>query len=497
MAQQALSTGTTTKRRVLFGLLAADGWAWASVKAAFWFVVMVMMLAYLPDRAYYFTVFPTIDLGVNPAYPPSSYVTPINLCPPSNANLPCPAPEGALVPWQLSPAEISLPAGRTDGALVQVGTKLLFIGGSDGKTASADVYVAEIVNGSSFDKWKAGPRLPDARARAGVAFANGAVFIVGGQDASGKPSTTVYELTPNTQTGDLGAWKTVDGAALPAGRTAAALAIAPDGLMLLGGDDASGKPTTTVWKSTFDSTGQPTAWAANAPLIAPRAGALAAVVGNYIWVYGGSDAGGPTRIVERGLIKTPPAPSPAQPGQAAPASSVVQWAVQAADAPVNLPVARTDASGFSSNGAIYLAGGSDGTAPKGEVYWAIPDANGDIAGWQHLPAGDLPAQGLAGSAAAISGATVFLVGGTTSGGVIAEATRANISPQPPFFQLGLLGATIPGLAIQGEIGQQLGYLNAAAVGTADFVLLLVVGYLMAHPQKMRALLERIRRRRAS
>src|SRR5512144_2364609 len=153
MAQQALSTGTT-RRRVLFGLLAADGWTWATIKAAFWFVVIVMLLGYLPDRAYYFTVFPTIDVGVNPANPPASYVTPVNLCPAENAGLPCPAPGGAMVPWQLSPAEISLPGGRTDGAAVQVGTKLLFIGGSDGKTASADVYVAELVNGSSFDKWK-------------------------------------------------------------------------------------------------------------------------------------------------------------------------------------------------------------------------------------------------------------------------------------------------------------------------------------------------------
>ena len=496
MAQHALSTGATTKRRVLFGMLAADGWIWASVKAVFWFVVIIMVLAYLPDRAYYFTVFPTIDLGVNPAYPPSSYVTPINLCPPSNATLPCPAPQGAVVPWQLSPTEISLPAGRTDGALVQAGTKLLFIGGSDGKSATADVYVAEIVDGSSFDKWKAGPKLPDARARAGVVFASGNIFVVGGQDAGGKPTTTVYELSPNSQTGDLGTWKTLDSAALPAPRTAAALAVAPDGLVLVGGDGGSG-PTTTVWKSTFDSKGQPTAWAANAPLIAPRSGALAAVVGSYLWVYGGRDASGPTRIVQRGLIQTPPAPSPAQPGQAAPASSVVQWAVQAADSKVNLPVARTDASGFAANGTIYLAGGSDGTSPKGEVYWAIPDGSGNITTWDHVPAADLPAQGLAGSAAAVSGSTVFLVGGTTSGGIIAQATRANLSPQPPFFQLGLLGATIPGLAIQGEIGQQLGYLNAAGVGTVDFILLLVIGYALAHRQKTRAFLERLRRRRAA
>ncbi len=491
MAQQTLSTGAMTQRRVLFGLLAADGWTWAAIKATFWFVVIIMMLGYLPDRAYYFTVFPTIDLGVNPAYPPSSYVTPVNLCAPSNAGLPCPPPPGSLVPWQLSPAEISLPAGRTDGALVQVGTKLLFIGGSDGRTAVADVYVADLVNGSSFDKWKAGPKLPAPRTTAGVAFANGSIFVVGGEDDTGKATTTVYELTPNSQTGDLGDWKTLDKAVLPAPRSGGSLAVATDGLILVGGSDGTA-PTTTVWKANFDAQGAPGAWAAQAPLISPRTQALAREIGSFLWVWGGSDANGPTAIVQRGTINTPTA---SQPFATPPPTTVVQWAVQAAGSPTNLPAARTDAAGFVSNGTLYLIGGSDGKTPKGEVYWATPDDKGDITGWQHLPASDLPSQGLAGGAAAVAGATAFVVGGTTSSGIIAQATRADMAPKPPFFQLGLLGATVPALAIQGEIGQQLGYLTAAGVGTIDLVLLILIGYAFAHRQQTGRFFDRIRRRR--
>jgi hypothetical protein len=494
MAERTLGSGATTRRRVLFGLLAADGWAWATIKAVFWFVVVVMTLGYLPDRAYYFTVFPTIDLGVNPAAPPASYVTPINLCPPENQGLPCPPPAGALVPWQPSPPELSLPGGRTDGSLAQVGTKLLFIGGNDGRAAVPDVYVAELVNGTTFDKWKAGPKLPDARAKAAVTIANGSVFVIGGQDAAGKPTATVYELTPNGQTGDLGAWQTLDKAALPEARSGAAVAVGPDGLILVGGSNATG-PTTTVWKSTFDSKGQPGAWKANAPLLEPRTSALAADVGDYVWVYGGSDAKGPTRTVLRGLVQTPPATTPAQPGQAAPASAVARWDVKAPDSTTNLPVARADAAGFAANGTLYLIGGSDGTSPKGDVYWATPSGDGEIASWGHEPSSDLPAQGVSGSAAVVSGSTAFLVGGRTSGGLIAQAARASLSPKQPFFQLGLLGATVPALKIEGEIGQQLGYLNAAGVGTIDFILLVLIGYAFAHREQMRALVERIRRRR--
>jgi hypothetical protein len=76
MATQALGPGATLPRkRVMFGLLDADGWTWAGLKAGFWLIVIIFMLGYLPDRAYYFTVNRTIDLGI-------LAWSPINLCPP-------------------------------------------------------------------------------------------------------------------------------------------------------------------------------------------------------------------------------------------------------------------------------------------------------------------------------------------------------------------------------------------------------------------------------
>jgi hypothetical protein len=55
-----------------------------------------------------------------------------------------------------------------------------------------------------------------------------------------------------------------------------------------------------------------------------------------------------------------------------------------------------------------------------------------------------------------------------------------MAPEPPFFQLGIVGMTLPGLEIKGEIGQQLGYLVAAGVFTASFLLLLVIGWAFHH-----------------
>src|ERR1700693_1290641 len=134
MAQQALGAGTSVpRRRALFGLLDADGWGWASVKAFVWLIIIIFILGYLPDRAYYLTVGRTVDLGV-------LAWSPVNLCPPTNKTLPCPAPVGALIPWEPSPPQLALPAPRTDGSLLQVGTQILYIGGSDGKTAQWNVY---------------------------------------------------------------------------------------------------------------------------------------------------------------------------------------------------------------------------------------------------------------------------------------------------------------------------------------------------------------------
>ena len=51
------------------------------------------------------------------------------------------------------------------------------------------------------------------------------------------------------------------------------------------------------------------------------------------------------------------------------------------------------------------------------------------------------------------------------------------------------------MGIQGEVGQQLSYLAAAGVGTADFVLLLLIGYAFNHKERTRAFLHSLRNRR--
>ena len=126
----------------------------------------------------------------------------------------------------------------------------------------------------------------------------------------------------------------------------------------------------------------------------------------------------------------------------------------------------------------------------------MPDAKGEIDGWKHLDQTDLPSTGLVGGAAVVTGVNVFVIGGESKDGIQAGSVRANLAPQEPFFQAGLVGVVVPALRIEGEIGQQLGYLSAAGAGTVNSVILILIGWAYAHPDTVRGWIDRRRRRRS-
>jgi len=482
MAQTALPAPRTTvphRRRVFFGLFDADGWSWAIAKGLFWFIVMILILGYLPDRGYYFTVQKTVDIGL-------LAWSPINLCPPENEGLPCPVPQGATLPWHLGPQEVLLPAARTDGAAAQLGQVYVYAGGSDGSKAVADTYLTKTVGTGNIDKWTAGPALPEARADAASVVIGNTVYVIGGYGPDGKPTTTVYSLTANND-GTVGDWQKVDAIALPEGRAGSSAVPVSDGFIVMGGVDPNGTPTKTVWKTKVDATGKASAWTVQSPLYEANADGFAAHVGDIIYLMGGrSDASPAVATVQEAVVGGATATTDD------PNALKSTWRVSAQ---TNLPVARTNLAGFTTNGVIYLQGGSDGKSPTRETYWTTPAADGTIKSWTHLAQTDLGA-GLQGASGVVSGANGFLFGGASDNGPVAQPARAYLAPQPPFFQLGILGATIPGLALGGEVGQQIGYMNAALVGTMDFVLLILIGWAFAHRPQVRAMVEERRRRRA-
>ena len=270
------------------------------------------------------------------------------------------------MPWHGSPPELALPAPRTDGGVVQVGSSLLYIGGSDGTTAQSTVYVAPTVGVGNFDEWAEGPALPEPRSDASTIAVSGIVYVIGGRDADGAPTTTVFPLVPDPQTGVLDDWQVAEELVLPEGRAGAA-----------GRVDARRHPRSSAARARPARSPRPARpasartapWAPGSrkrPLVTPQADGNAAALGDYVVLWGGHDANGPVGAVQRGDIGLEAAEGlPENPDE----GKVVQWRTNDS---VNLPAARDDAAGWSANGTIYSVGGTDGGAPAARAVLGHP-----------------------------------------------------------------------------------------------------------------------------
>ncbi len=484
MATRALPPGAI-RRRAMFGLLDADGWTWALLKALFWFVVIIALLGYIPDRAYYFTVSPTIDVGFN-------VISPVNFCPAENEDLPCPAPQGAVIPWQTSPRELALPEPRAGLGTAQSGTSLYAVGGATPAGATASVLTTQVLaETGNFGPWSEGPALPAPRTEAAVVSFSGIPYVIGGLDERGRATDTVFMGA--VQNGQLTGWEENPDLRLPQPLAGAAVVSGSGGIYVMGGTDGQ-KPSNAVYRSALNETTEPPAlgpWEefGHLPLPEARVNAVGVSIGNFIYVIGGEGPNGVASSIMRLELDNKGGPR-----TDAETNQPLGWATSPPGQ--SLPAGRTQAIGFQANNALYVLGGRD---PGGSVattsYWTVPDAtSGNISEWRQLGQTDLP-EPHANGATAVIGSFAFLVGGETDAGPTTGSMRTDLAPRPPFFRLGLFGMTVPALSIQGEVGQQLGYLNAAGVGTVNFVLLVLIGIAFSHRTATRRVLERVTRGR--
>ena len=485
MAQRALPPGAI-RRRAAFGLLDADGWSWAGLKAGFWFVVIIFLLGYVPNQAYFFTVSNTIEVGYN-------FASIVNWCPSENEDLPCPTPAGAILPWQQSPAELALPSARAGSSVFQSGTNVYVIGGATADGATADVLLTEVSLEGNFNPWVEGPALPAPRTDAALGVYLGVPFVIGGLDENGMATDTVFKGLVDE--GALTGWEIADGTdgtdplTLAEPLSGAGVSVGTSGFVLFGGRDAAGDPTDAInvaWVEEASTNGRLLGWQPFEDLLlpAPRADAVVASVGNFVYIVGGEGSTGATDTVFRIEIDDREAAHDEF-------GDAIGWVEMSGDDA--LPEPRTDAVAFAANGSVYVIGGFDASgAPTDTMSWAVSDlVTGEFAdGWQNLSQIDLVAP-LADAPLAGVGSSAFIFGGQTAEGITDGSTRAGLSPQAPFFQLGIAGATLPALAIQGEVGQQLGYLNAATVGGINFIVLILIGIAFAHQSATRRIISRL------
>jgi hypothetical protein len=475
MAEYALPPGAV-KRRAVFGLLDADGWGWATIKATFWFLLIIFLLGYVPDRGYYFTVAPTVDLGYNA-------ISPINLCPADNKTLPCPAPAGAVIPYEQSPEQLALPGGGRAGAgSTTLGENIYIVGGRTPQGTTASVLTTTTFDGN-LATWTEGPALPEPRSDAAVVSLGGLPFVVGGKDAAGAPTDTVFQgIVTN---GALTGWQPA-AVTLPEALSDLSGATTTAGIYVFGGHTADGALSSKTYQSVLSTasgaaTLKPFTELTELPLPEARASAGAIAAGGAVFIVGGEGPSGATNSVFFLQFDTH-----GQPAIDTDTGRVFGWGVSVEQsAAAALPEPRYDFATFTNSGAIHVVGGYDasGAAVTTDL-WANPSPiDGTITGWHQLDATELPAP-RAEATAVVVGQFVYIVGGS-SGGDTLDATilRADVAPRLPFFRLGLFGVTIPALSIQGEIGQQLGYIVAGSAALGNFVILVIIGWCFSHKRE--------------
>jgi hypothetical protein len=402
-----------------------------------------------------------------------------------------------MLPWQSSPPELALPSPLTGSAAFQSGSNVYLIGGTVDGAATADVLTTEVSETGNLSPWSEGPALPEPRSDVAIGTYTGIPYVMGGLDASGTPTDTVFKgvLTD----GQLTSWELANGEngtdplTLPQPISGASVLPGTSGFMLMGGRDAEGEPTSAVhvaWVDEVSSSGRLLAWEPldGLALPEPRADAMAASAGDFHFLIGGVGPDGAVDTVFR-LEISDRTPATNEVGLAQ------GWAIS--EEGQSLPAARSDASPFSASSAIYAIGGYDENGePQDSVLWAVVDTTtGDLTdGWQQLDQTDLPVATADAPMVGV-GAQGFIMGGDTPDGPTDGLLRAALSPEAPFFQLGIAGVTLPALSIKGEVGQQLGYLNAFSVGMVNFIILIIIAVALSRPDASKRVLSRLSRGR--
>lgn len=130
--------------------------------------------------------------------------------------------------------------------------------------------------------WTERAALPTPRTGAVALATDAGIFVVGGLDETGQPSTAVELYRPAQDVWVTGL------PPLPGGRVGATGAVWNDQLYVLGGRDAQGQVLATVAVFSI-ATGT---WSEGPALNTPREGAAAVVINGQLYVVGGSDASG-------------------------------------------------------------------------------------------------------------------------------------------------------------------------------------------------------------
>jgi N-acetylneuraminic acid mutarotase len=166
---------------------------------------------------------------------------------------------------------------------------LYAMGGGDASCATqGTVYYAQLNGDGSTGAWQTNSNaLPLALDGFSSVAANGYVYVLGGRDGSNTVRSAVYYAQINGD-GSLGAWST-DINALPVARAVHDSVIVNGFVYVVGGENSSFAPQSTIYYARLNLDGSTGAWTTNtSSLPATRHHFGIGMAGNYMYVVGGA-----------------------------------------------------------------------------------------------------------------------------------------------------------------------------------------------------------------
>jgi|GEM_PF-1092700 len=344
---------------------------------------------------------------------------------------------GEIAPWQMN--STSLPAARIDPGTVTANGYMYIIGGNDSFTnPQTDVYYTKLNADGSAGTWNSTTSLPVAKSVLMATTANGYVYVVGGNGASGT-TNAVYYAKLNAD-GTIGTW--VQTNSLPLNR-AGGYAFTNNGYVYeVGGYadiGATTAGTTTVYYAKLNADGTIGTWNSTSSMGTGASFFAGSVSNGYVYVIGGEDAGNsPSAATRYAKLNAD--------------GTIGTWSTS-----TSLPVALDRSGSATSNGYVYVIGGSNDINNFSTVYYAKLNADGTVGLW-NVSANQLPGTH-ADIVANVSNGYIYFVDGTT----VYYSSGARIKVSGSLDLVGLSGQTLT----EGGSGGSLTAGNTQIVGTLN------------------------------
>jgi len=250
------------------------------------------------------------------------------------------------------------------------------------------------------------PRLTNSRSGHSTTTTGSSMYVIGGVGSSGYLGS--IERAVINGDGSLGTF-TVTNAKLTTARANHVALVAGTSVYLLGGVSESG-PLSTIERATVNADGSLSPFTiAPVALTTPRASAVGAIIGNYLYVIGGSQSG-ELDTVERAQISAD--------------GSLGSFSLVSA---VKLVTARSGHTCTAIGGFLYAIGGSTSSGVSGDMERAAITGDGEISTFERVAGGGLVAP-RNNHTAITMGASVYVLGGLGSGGALRTIEKATIAP---------------------------------------------------------------------